>query len=273
MKSWRKILLTTCLAMGLTGMYTAQADNLDTYRNLLIKKTYTIKYENVTPQARQTNKDKVTLTGKNTMNTEGVSQYLYKPMECTVVADGTKRYEEVGTGGMKTCRLQNEKGTYVFTLFKVNDLVRIYGSKLGEVAALPTNRIAYLRYGDSFGGDDVTRVLNAMLPDEKRSMESSSYHYVDEGWLDNGQNYVDYRWDGPNGDMEVIRYYFDGYTLVKISSAQFNHDENGELQARRTIIKINEFSPTPDQKLLTLPSGVKDVTKVEKAMERAGVKK
>ena len=24
--------------MGLTGMYTAQADNLDTYRNLLIKK-------------------------------------------------------------------------------------------------------------------------------------------------------------------------------------------------------------------------------------------
>ena len=70
MKSWRKIVLTTCLAMGLTGMYTAQADNLDTYRNLLIKKTYTIKYENVTPQARQTNKDKVTLTGKNTMNTE-----------------------------------------------------------------------------------------------------------------------------------------------------------------------------------------------------------
>ena len=25
-------------------------------------------------------------------------------------------------------------------------------------------------------------------------------------------------------------YYFDDYTLVKISSAQFNHDENGELQ-------------------------------------------
>ncbi len=68
-------------------------------------------------------------------------------MECTVVADGTKRYEEVGTGGMKTCRLQNEKGTYVFTLFKVNDLVRILVQNWEEVAALPTNRIAYLRYG------------------------------------------------------------------------------------------------------------------------------
>ena len=67
--------------------------------------------------------------------------------------------------------------------------------------------------------------------------------------------------------MEAIRYYFNGYTLVKIASAQFVYDDKGQLQARRCIIKINEFSPTPAKEYLVLPNGIKEVTKKAKKTE------
>lgn len=50
----------------------AEASNLDTYRNLLMNKKYTIKYVNITPE-RITNKDKITLTGNNTMSNGNVA--------------------------------------------------------------------------------------------------------------------------------------------------------------------------------------------------------
>lgn len=67
--------------------------------------------------------------------------------------------------------------------------------------------------------------------------------------------------------MEAIRYYFNGYTLTKIASAQFIYDDQGKLQARRCIIKVNEFSPTPAKEYLSLPAGVKDATKSLRKMK------
>ena len=111
----------------------------------------------------------------------------------------------------------------------------------------------------------MTRFLNAILPDDLKSAEMPSYRQVNSGWLNNGLNYVDYRSDGRN--MEAIRYYFNGYTLVKIASAQFIYDDKGQMQARRCIIKVNEFSPTPAKEYLSLPAGVKDATKKPKKDE------
>ena len=91
------------------------------------------------------------------------------------------------------------------------------------------------------------------------------YRQVGSGWLSNGLNYVDYQSNGQN--MEAIRYYFNGYTLTKIASAQFIYDDQGKLQARRCIIKVNEFSPTPAKEYLSLPAGVKDATKKPKKDE------
>lgn len=265
MHKFVKAILISCVAVGSMFSTVVEASNLDTYRNLLINKKYTIKYVNVTPEERITNKDKITLTGNNTMGTGSVSKLMYKPVECVVVSDGSNRYEEIGFNGFVNCRLQNENGTYVYTKYKEGDKTSIWGTKKNTVMANPTNNVAYMLQGDAFGGNDMTRLLNAMLPDNLKSAEMPSYKYVNSGWLSNGLNYVDYQSSGRN--MEAIRYYFNGYTLVKIASAQFIYDDKGQLQARRCIIKVNEFSPTPAKEYLSLPAGVKDATKKPKKDE------
>lgn len=265
MKKLIKALAVTCLAAGTLACSLVEASNLDTYRNLLINKKYTIKYVNITPEERVTNRDKITLEGNNSMTTKTISPLLYKPLECVVVADGNTRYEEIGTKVFKTCRLQNNNGTYVYTKYDDAGKMSIWGSKKNTVSAVPTNSLAYIMQGDAFGGADMTRLLNAILPDGAKSKDMPSYRYVNSGWLSNGMNYVDYKSSG--NDTEVIRYYFNGYTLVKIASAQFIYDDKGQLQARRCIIKINEFSPTPAKEYLSLPDGVKDATKKPKKDE------
>lgn len=260
-----KVLLLSCITAGTVFSAIAEASNIDTYRDLLMSKKYTIKYENVTPEERITNKDKITLTGNNTMRTGNISRLMYKPLECVVVSDGTNRYEEMGYDGFISCRLQNANGTYVFTKYNEGQGTAVWGIKKNTVVANRTNNIAYMLQGDAFGGGDMTRLLNAMLPDNMKSSEMPSYRQVGSGWLSNGLNYVDYQSNGQN--MEAIRYYFNGYTLTKIASAQFIYDDQGKLQARRCIIKVNEFSPTPAKEYLSLPAGVKDATKKPKKDE------
>ena len=106
-KVW-KALVVSCVAVGAMFSAIAEASNLDTYRNLLMNKKYTIKYVNITPEERITNKDKITLTGNNTMSNGNVSKLMYKPLECIVVSDGSNRYEEVGYNGfiIAVCKMK-----------------------------------------------------------------------------------------------------------------------------------------------------------------------
>ncbi len=267
MRNKWKFLTTSIVAAFLLNVScsgTAVADNLDTYRNLLQKKVYTIKYSNITPEPRKTNKDKVTLLGSNNMETEKIDQLTYKPTESVVVSDGNKRYEEVGTNQFKTCRLQNGDDTYVFT--KLNDQGKVswFGHKKGEVIAGQTNYLSAAMQGDSFGNGTVTRLLNACLPNEQKEKDMLRYSKVGEGWLGNGLNYIDYRSAG-SGYLEAIRYYFNGYTLVKIASGMYTLNASGEIvNGWRNIIKINEFSPVADASYLKLPEGLTDKTKREK---------
>lgn len=276
MKRWMKATMAAFLLAGTCVGGAAEASNLDTYRNLLLKKTYTIRYVNVTPEERVTNKDKVSMTGRNSLATKNVSQLTYKPLECVVTSDGKRKYEESGMKGLLTCRLQNEKGTYVFTKIDEEALkadkpksilgkisYSIWGKKKNEVSAQTTNKLAYLLQGDSYGGEDMTRLLNAFLPNDKKSADMPTYEYVTEGWLPNGQNYVDYK-STESENVEAVRYYFDGYTLVKIASAQIKTGKDGKSVARRNIIEIKEFSPTPSEEYLKLPEGIKDTTKEKK---------
>ncbi|WP_304221871.1 hypothetical protein [Phascolarctobacterium succinatutens] len=130
-----KSLLLFCITAGTMLSSIAEASNIDTYRDLLISKKYTIKYENVTPEERITNKDKITLTGNNSMRTGNVSRLMYKPLECVVVSDGADRYEEMGYDGFISCRLQNENGTYVFTKYNEGQKTAVWGTKKNTVAA------------------------------------------------------------------------------------------------------------------------------------------
>lgn len=271
MKKAAKIAAMVLLAAGLLGAAPAEASNLDTYRNLLMEKKYTIKYVSVTPEERTRHKDSVTLTSLDSMQGGDTDVLRYKPLNGVIVSNGNARYEEVGYGGYANCRLQ-KYGRSVETpkatlLEKPVSKGRAW---LGTIAGIASNFVG--GYGGtalsalsdillpdshevpsdlSFGSVDVTRLLNAMLPDEGKREESVSYRYVTEGWLPNGMNYVDYM-AGDANDFEAIRYYFDGYTLVKIVSGQFWKDEDGEVFVRRNIVKITQFSPTPDEECLSL---------------------
>lgn len=248
---------------------TVFADNLDTYKNLLLKKVYTIKYQNVTFEPRQTNKDKVSLIGNSYMDIGKIDALMYKPTQSIIVSNGDNRYEEVGNEMFTTCRLQEGNKTYVYTRAKVKGVMTWFGSKKGEVVSSPTNRYAQLLQGEGYGNETMTRMLNAFLPNNRKGAGTATYTKVGEGRLDNGQTYIDYRSDG-SGSFEVIRYYFNGVNMVKIASGLYFLNNSGEIvDGRRNIIHITEFSPTVAKEYLTLPEGLKDKTKGAKN-EKAG---
>ena len=264
---WR--VATTAVAasflMNVALCATAFADNLDTYRNLLLKKVYTIKYTNITFEPRQTNRDKVSLIGSNYKDISKVDALLYKPTQTVIVSDRDKRYEEVGNENYATCRLQLADNTYVFTRLKDKDNKIVWiGSKKGEVMADKTNRYAQLLQGDSYGNETMTRMLNACLPNSRKGAGITTYTKVGEGWLDNGLNYIDYRSDG-TGSFEAIRYYFKDWTLVKIASGMYLLNNNGEIiDGKRNIIHITEFKPVAEESYLNLPEGLKVKEKKKK---------
>lgn len=274
MKCIAKAAILAVLAAGIFGVGIAEASNLDTYRNLIIGKRYTIKYTSITPEERVTNKNLTSLTGSDSMG-GGDNDFLYKPLDGVIVSDGDRRYEEIGYGRYANCRLQ--EGTQVRTFPKsiltekpvsagrawLGLLTAYAGAATGGWASSALSEASsallggssggssYMENGPSFASVDVTRLLNAMLPDGDKTEDMTSYQYVTEGWLPNGMNYVDYK-TGDLNNFEAIRYYFDEYTLVKIVSAQFATDEDGRVSARRNIIHITEFSPTPDEKYVEL---------------------
>lgn len=259
-------LLQALLAIGVSAgcmAASAEASNLDTYRNLLLKKQYTIKYQDITPEPRVTNKDKIPLYGKNDMERGHSVFLLHKQTESVAVCDGDNRYEEISSGPFTQCRLQRGLDTYVYLKHDNAGKTEIFGNKKNSVAAVETNLVAQTMLGSSYGSSAMSRYLNAMLPNENKTSDQPVFRYVTSGWLDNGLNYEDYKTEN-NGVYEAVRYYFNGYTLVKIAAIQYWKNAQGVLEGKKTIIKINEFSPTPDQSYLNLPAGVKDSTKRKK---------
>ena len=258
-----KGMLAVCVSAGCLAAADAEASNLDTYRNLLMKKKYTIKYQDITPEPRVTNKDKIPMYGKRDMERSQSAFLLHKQTESVAVCDGDARYEEIGAGAYTQCRLQKGLDTYVFVKYNNNGQQEVYGNKKNSVAAIETNLVAQTMMGSSYGSSAMSRYLNAMLPNDDKTADQPIFRYVTSGWLENGLNYEDYKTEN-DGVYEAVRYYFNGYTLVKIAAIQYWKNAQGGLEGKKTIIKINEFSPVPDQTYLNLPTGVKDNTKRKK---------
>ena len=259
--------LAITLFLNTVAAASAFADNLDTYRNLITKKTYTIKYENITSEPRQTNRDKVSMYGGNFMDMSKLTMLTYKPLESVIVSNVDKHYEESGANGVVMCRLQRGNDEYVYTRVVEKGSINWFGTKKGEVVSTQTNQLVRLMEGDSFGGATATHLFNAFMPNSSKTSAARTYEKAGEGWLSNGLNYIDYR-STDKGDFEAIRYYFNGNTLVKIASGLYITDKNGNVvDGRRSIIKINEFSPTADPKYFRLPSELKDKSKKKDAQD------
>ena len=255
--------LLTCTAL-LNGLActSAEAGNLDTYRNILAKGTLTLKYENITPLPRVTNKDKMNFYGRDGMALEKASFLTNRQLDGIVVINGNDKYEEVAHGEHSMCSLSKGDSVYYFTKVIAKNKPEYYGTmgKKNIVAATDRNMQITFMSGESYADPVMTRLLSAILPASQKGADMPDYQYVGSGWLDNGLNYEDYR-SNNNGVMEAVRYYFKGYTLVKIAAANYYTKEDGKLDGNKFIIKIKEFSPTPDMSYLSLPAGVKDATK------------
>lgn len=256
MKNSIKIAASLVLGAAFLLINNAEARNSDTYRDLLMKKSYTIKYVDITPEPRVTNRDKMRFYGKIDMDTSQSVFLLNKQTESVAVADGENTYEEINSGPFTQCRLQKGEDVYAYVKYDNGKVKEYYGNKKGMVVAAERNYIAQAMQASTYGGERMSRYLNALLPDDKKSLDMPSFKYVGSGWLDNGLNYEDYKSDAAEF-FEAARYYFNGYTLVKIAAVQYWRNQQGVMEGNKTIIKINEFSPTPDKSYLELPEGLK----------------
>lgn len=236
------------------------AAKIDAYREILLGNFYTIRYDNLTPAPRVTNRDRVELYGKSGLAVESNDYFLNKPKSGIITCAGSDKYEEVGNEDFYLCRLSKNGEDFFFTRYKKGNKFEYVGTKKNHVKANEKNYLAEIVEGQSYGDSDMSRLLNAILPADDKSAAQVVYRFIAEGTLKNNLFYEDYRADN-SGVTEVVRYYFDGNKLIKISSASYYKTADGKIDGRRCIIKINEFSRVPDKTLLNLPAGVKDDTK------------
>ena len=253
------------IAMG-AALPVADAAKIDAYRNMILGKSYTIKYENITPPPRVTNRDRMDLFGKSGMSVDKNDYLTNRPRNGIIVSDGVDRYEEVGDGLMNQCQLTKGKDVFNFTKYKKSEKdlkYEYFGTGRNKVEANSKNYLAEIYSGQSFGDEDVSRILNAMLPADKKSANMTNYTYAAGGSLPDGLTYEDYK-GSLGGATSVIRYYFKGASLVKIAAADFRREPDGSIEGHRCILRITEFSSAPERQFLSLPEGVKDVTKRKK---------
>ena len=253
-----------CLCLGILIIFitplNVEAKLLDKYVKILVSKNYTIRYENITPAPRITNKDRLELFGSSGMAVNKNDYLTNKTKRGIVVGSENEKYEEVGDGNFDMCRLTKGNENFLFTRYTKNNQIEYYGTKKNKVEANSRNYLAEIIEGQSYGDPDMSWLLNAMLPRDLKSADMPDYIYANSGKLNNSLSYEDYK-STENNALSAIRYYFDGDVLVKISAVSYFKDINGKVDGRKCIIKINEFSATPDRKFLSLPKGLEDETK------------
>ena len=249
----KKFLLLILAMLAVSS--TADAAKVDAYRALLESKSYTIRYDNLTPAPRVTNRDVVELYGKSGLAVEGNDYFLNRPLSGVITSRGDDRYEEVGYADFFQCRLMRGGENFIFTRYKnKKGAVEYFGSKKGRVEANTRNYLAELLAGESFGDANFSEMMNAIITD------SSKYAQINSGALESGLDFEDFLAQDEN-KISAIRFYFDGETLVKIAYASYGRDAAGNAQGSKCIVKIREFSGAPDDTLLKLPAGLKDDTK------------
>lgn len=288
--------LIPALVIVLSTANIANADALDNYRNILMSGTYTVKYENITPPSREAMHEKFAMYSGKVEPPEN-PYTMYKPVVGIVTASDKNRYVETNThlllpnvtvskttimggglGGLiakalspdikdkseyATCILTKNDEQFIFTRITNENKVEYVGKKKGQVEATKIKK-GFKGYNPpDFGNDDMTRILNALLPDDAKVEGTVIYTRSGSGTLSSGLYYVDMKAvnPAPNVIFDAIRYYFDGGTLVKIEAGQYYKTKTGRLDGTRTIINVKEFSADSEPKYFKLPEGLKDVTK------------
>ena len=231
---------------------TANAAKIDAYKEILASNRYTIRYDNLTPVQRVTNRDTAELYGKGGLIVESNDFFLNRPLSGIVTENGDNRYEEVGYKDFYQCRLLRGGENFIFTRYtNKQGKLEYFGTKKGKVEANTRSYLSELMAGETFGDSNFTEMMNAL---------KSNYNFINSGTLENNLFFEDFLAQDEN-KISAIRYYFSGDTLVKISFASYGRNTSGEVKGSKCIVKILEFTNSPSENLLKLPAGLDDITK------------
>lgn len=274
---------------------TVDAAKADMYREALLNKTFTLKYEVVDVPIVETSRDAVyTSSGLANKEYNSFLDYLHKGI---IVFDGDNYYTEVShddyTATSKyfslTSLIKFNEGGYcgltkdgeVFGFFwEMKDGKRRYfggynmfGGKTKDVKANDESKMqmSYQRLAQeyNFGTPELSRALLPLFPPEKiiATDKTPEYKFFASGTLDNGLSYEDFVSDKGN-TFSAVRYYFDGDNMVKIATANYIRDNGKILSYEKSVINVTEFLTTPDQNYLKLPAELKDKTKRDKETKK-----
>lgn len=250
---WLAGALSAALLVGLsTG---ADAAQLDRYSAMLAAHQCTIRYENVTPGERMHTRDSVQLDW--TYRLQEPPEYVNQKYSGTIVLAGERRFLDIDYGSYAKSVLTKDGKNYLFSRTVKKDKVKYTGTDGKSVRPTDYDLEGALVEGEDFGPENVSRLFSAMLPADKKPLGLPDYHYVGEGSLAGGLHYEDYRTSNASG-LEAVRYYFSSGNLVKIAAASYARRPDGNLDSRKCVLKINEFTDVPDETVLTLPSSLKE---------------
>lgn len=296
------VLMTVILLLSSSS----EAAKIDMYRNALLSKNFTIKYEvNEIPIIR-TSKD-ATLSGKGLSDklTTGLGNFQHKGI---IVSNGDNSYLEIfqdahiESYNVKLSQFNSSSKSKSVTqkiemnrpaggqcmLIKNNELFEFfwelkdgkkqyYGGQgiFGKTTSVKAGGSGWFTATQrlireyNFGTPEIARALLPIMPTSKiiATPQAVDYKFFGSGSLDNGLTYEDYVAD-KSDTFSAVRYYFNGETMIKIAQVSYVKEGGKILGYEKSIIHITEFSPIADQTYLKLPESLKDKTKRNKEAKK-----
>lgn len=278
------LFILTALAIFFSS--SAEAAKIDVYREAILNKSYTIKYEISQVPIYRNNKDaafsdkglkEIAFGGfgkkhiqKGIVVSDGKDNYTETAIDSTLMKIAYK--DKISTHeipAIGVCRLIKDNEIFNFYYETKNDKKNYYGGqslfgKSHSVKAADEKQYQQWAYYNlmneySFGNNNVlSNIFSPIIPPERliATPYSPIYQFVNSGTARDGLFYEDFASNKDN-IFSAIRYYFNGNDLVKV--AHVSYLKNGsQLQAyEKFVVDITEFSTTPDKKYLSLPAELK----------------
>ena len=248
-----------------------KAAKVDMYRDALINKSFTLKYEIITPPIRQVNKE-ATIQKRFFKEAEVVDKNSVNNLKHggIIVVDGENKYNETSYSNGGVCELNKDGESFVYYWKMKNNQKEYYGSRNAfgggsrSIKAQKENdTLSYSSLMNEYDYDsELTQAFAVILPPDEivASPYNPQYKFLGSGTLNNGLSYEDFV-SIQNNTYYAARYYFDGNNLVKIAMADYTDVQGSVSNYEKIVISIKEFSTTPDETYLSLPSTLKDKTK------------
>ena len=261
----------------------ADAAKVDIYRDAILNKTFTIKYEIANPPVFETNKNAVFFDGKLQSAQTSLVLKQYSGM---ITANGDVKYSEnyvsqqlnnIGRDGkihyVGVCQLIKSDEVFDFYYEIENGTKKYFGTQgmFGKTHSVKANegkgRTPYQIMLDEYnlGSPILTKAFLPIMPPEKivDTPKTPKYKFVGSGNLEGSLSFEDFASDR-NNIFSAVRYYFEGDKLVKIAQASYLKNGNEVSAYEKSVVNITEFSTTPEQSYLSLPAELKDKTKRSK---------